>query len=354
MKRSFDANSGNDNGKIKRAGVAAAYVSAAPTLERDQPEQCTSCGSDDVVEDWRQGHLTCRSCGLILSEKLFDLGSEWRTFTNDDSGADPNRVGGPSNPLYEADRGTSIGSGERNALNAALNRAQNSKNQMTEADKTLRAAEERIGTIAERGNLPRRVQDAALTIFKRYMDFLTLKPDMKTRSRALRNEEKEDIIAAAIHISCGMEGIPRGLREVCGLTDVPLNRIATTRKHITKNLEGLERSQMQSLQDLIPRPCSNLNLPPQYVEYVGHLATKASEMEKVYGKTYQTIVAACLLIMTNLSQEEYRRTPRQIATVVGVAEATTRSCMRDIIPHLKNGLLHPDFTPAEPVESLMR
>lgn len=353
MKRSASGTWSGDAG-AKRAGVAAAYVSLAPTLERDQPEQCDSCGSDDVIEDWRQGQLICRSCGLILSEKLFDLGSEWRTFSNDEGGADPNRVGGPSNPLYEADRGTTIGSGERSALNAALNRAQNSKNQLTEADKTLRAAEDRIGTIAEKGNLPRRVQEAALTIFKRYADFLTLKPDMKTRSRPLRNDEKGDMIAAGIFIACNMEGVPRSLKEICGLTNIPYTRIAAMQKNMTRNLEGLESKRVKSLHDLIPRFVSNLHLPTEYVQYVGHVADKASELDGVYGKTYPTIVAACILLICSLSPKEHKRTPSEIATAVGVTEATARGCMRDILPHLHKGLLPPGFVPAEPIESLTK
>lgn len=40
------------------------------------------------------------------------MGSEWRTFSNEKSGIDPSRVGGPENPLLNgADLSTVIGPG---------------------------------------------------------------------------------------------------------------------------------------------------------------------------------------------------------------------------------------------------
>jgi len=68
--------------------------SLAPELERDMPEICPECESDDIIEDWKMGQNVCRSCGIVINERLTDLGCEWRTFTNDEPGTDPNRVGG--------------------------------------------------------------------------------------------------------------------------------------------------------------------------------------------------------------------------------------------------------------------
>lgn len=43
---------------------------------------------------------------------MIDVGSEWRTFSNEKSGIDPSRVGGPENPLLNgADLSTMIGPG---------------------------------------------------------------------------------------------------------------------------------------------------------------------------------------------------------------------------------------------------
>lgn len=44
--------------------------------------------------------------------RVIDVGSEWRTFSNEKAGVDPSRVGGPENPLLNgSDLSTMIGPG---------------------------------------------------------------------------------------------------------------------------------------------------------------------------------------------------------------------------------------------------
>jgi transcription initiation factor TFIIB len=48
--------------------------------------------------------------------RVIDVGSEWRTFSNEKAGADPSRVGGPENPLLNgSDLSTMIGPGRGDA-----------------------------------------------------------------------------------------------------------------------------------------------------------------------------------------------------------------------------------------------
>lgn len=53
---------------------------------------------------------------LLLCPSVIDVGSEWRTFSNEKSGVDPSRVGGPENPLLNgSDLSTMIGPGRGDA-----------------------------------------------------------------------------------------------------------------------------------------------------------------------------------------------------------------------------------------------
>jgi len=48
--------------------------------------------------------------------RVIDVGSEWRTFSNEKAGSDPSRVGGPENPLLNgSDLSTMIGPGRGDA-----------------------------------------------------------------------------------------------------------------------------------------------------------------------------------------------------------------------------------------------
>lgn len=54
----------------------------------------------------------------LLFCRVIDVGSEWRTFSNEKSGVDPSRVGGPENPLLGgSDLTTIIGPGRGNVYN---------------------------------------------------------------------------------------------------------------------------------------------------------------------------------------------------------------------------------------------
>lgn len=48
-----------------------------------------------LIEDYRAGDMICSECGLVVGDRVIDVGSEWRTFSNEKSGVDPSRVGGP-------------------------------------------------------------------------------------------------------------------------------------------------------------------------------------------------------------------------------------------------------------------
>ncbi|KAF2614364.1 hypothetical protein F2Q70_00008726 [Brassica cretica] len=61
---------------------------------------CTDCKREtELVVDHSAGDTLCSECGLVLESHSIDETSEWRTFANESSNSDPNRVGGPTNPL---------------------------------------------------------------------------------------------------------------------------------------------------------------------------------------------------------------------------------------------------------------
>lgn len=63
---------------------------------------CPDCKrGTEVVFDHSSGDTICSECGLVLDSHSVDEYSEWRTFANDSNDNDPNRVGGPTNPLLQ-------------------------------------------------------------------------------------------------------------------------------------------------------------------------------------------------------------------------------------------------------------
>uniref|UniRef100_A0A915CU44 Transcription initiation factor IIB n=1 Tax=Ditylenchus dipsaci TaxID=166011 RepID=A0A915CU44_9BILA len=73
---------------------------------------CPAHPSAHLIEDHRAGDMVCPECGLVVGDRLIDVGTEWRSFSNENSGNDPSRVGAPENPLLSgSDLSTSIAVG---------------------------------------------------------------------------------------------------------------------------------------------------------------------------------------------------------------------------------------------------
>ena len=49
---------------------------------------CPSHPDAPLVEDHRAGDMICSECGLVVGDRVIDVGSEWRTFSNDKGGED--------------------------------------------------------------------------------------------------------------------------------------------------------------------------------------------------------------------------------------------------------------------------
>ena len=62
-----------------------------------------------LIEDHHAGDQICSECGLVVGDRVIDVGSEWRTFSSESGGEDKSRVGGPENSLLGSDLSTMIG-----------------------------------------------------------------------------------------------------------------------------------------------------------------------------------------------------------------------------------------------------
>jgi transcription initiation factor TFIIB len=349
MKRSGSGAALPAGGAMKRVRMPA----LPPAMERELPPQCHECGSDDIVEDWAQGNAVCRGCGLVVQERLLDLSSEWRTFASEE-GDDPNRVGGPANPLLESGLGTDIGAAPKGAGGRGMMGLKNTqhKNAVSAADKVMLDVMSKIDRWCDRLSLQRSVGNRAKELFKRYQDYLTLEDDGKTRKRTLRNEEIRVIMAGALFIACRNEKGARSYKEICGLTVVSKRDIGQIVKKIEAVLPDAKTAHQRDTEDFVTRFCNSLNLPRTTMRTADQVALAAREQEGVYGKTYVTIAAASIFLVCQLSDVSSRKTEKEISAVTGVAEVTIRSTYRLILPHIAS-VVPADFVPVRPFRDLL-
>ncbi|NWJ06018.1 TF2B factor, partial [Crypturellus undulatus] len=161
---------------------------------------CPNHPDSILVEDYRAGDMICSECGLVVGDRVIDVGSEWRTFSNDKATKDPSRVGDTQNPLLsDGDLSTMIGKGTGAA---SFDEFGNSKYQnrrtMSSSDRAMMNAFKEITNMADRINLPRNIVDRTNNLFKQVYE-----------QKSLKGRSNDAIASACLYIACRQEGVPR-------------------------------------------------------------------------------------------------------------------------------------------------
>ena len=144
-----------------------------------------------LIEDHRAGDQICSECGLVVGDRVIDVGSEWRTFSNDKGGEDKSRVGSAENTLLgSSDLSTIIGPGRGGASFTADGTPiyNNRNSRQSTSDRTLINAFRTIANMADRINLPKTITDRANVLFK-----------MVSEGKNLKGRSNDAIAAACLY-----------------------------------------------------------------------------------------------------------------------------------------------------------
>jgi len=310
-------------------------------------ENCTDCGSEDLIEDRKQGDIVCRNCGLVALGHIVDLTSEWRSFADDQRANDPNRVGGPLHPLLESSIGTLISKGLRgsNSLNERLVKSQN-QNRIQKTDRFLIQTFNKIIIFLEKAFLSQGLKEKIEELFKLYFNHLTLRTDGSRTKCTLRNDEALSIIAASIFIVCRNEGVPRTFKEISEITKVPKKEIGARVRAIEKSLWGVRISKGRNTENFVSRFCSQLGLPPGIGKIAENIAKVVREKDGLYGRTYISVAAAAIYIVSQMPLYNLKCSLKEISETTGVSEMTIRSAQKAMYPYRGEILKH--ITEADP------
>uniref|UniRef100_A0A672J5F3 Transcription initiation factor IIB n=1 Tax=Salarias fasciatus TaxID=181472 RepID=A0A672J5F3_SALFA len=171
-----------------------------------------------LVEDYRAGDMICPDCGLVVGDRVIDVGSEWRTFSNEKALKDPSRVGDAQNTLLNGGDLTTMISKGTGA--ASFDEFGNSKYQnrrtMSSSDRAMLNAFKEISTMADRINLPRNIVDRTNNLFKQVYE-----------QKSLKGRANDAIASACLYIACRQEGVPRTFKEIgdiAGVADVTIRQ----------------------------------------------------------------------------------------------------------------------------------
>jgi len=310
--------------------------------------QCAYHPDAILTEDYRAGDMICTECGLVVGDRVIDVGSEWRTFSNDKESKDMCRVGDVENRLLSSsDLSTIIGPAARGSEDPNGYAKYQNRRQMNSADRSLINGFKEIQSMADRVNIQKCIVDKAKHTFKESVATKSVGKDAKDGVTSLRGRSNDAIAAACLYIACRQEGVPRTLKEICAIAKVSKKEIGRCYKMILKNMT----SSMSTITSdkFMTRFCGNLDLPKKVQVASTHIAQKSVDLDLVGGRSPISLAAAAIYMASQASNE--RKTAREIGEVAGLAEATIRQCYRQMLPKAKD-LFPENFQFAVPIAQL--
>ena len=258
--------------------------------------------------------MICSECGLIVGDRVIDVSSEWRTFSNDNPGEDRSRVGGQEDPLLGSDLSTIIGPSVDGQ--DKYNRHQ----RLSSSQRALRQGFDKIGTISDRIHLPKTIKTRAKELFKSVYEAKTLK-----------GRAHDAIGAACIYIACRQNGVARSLKEIVAVSNVSKVIIGRCFQKILKELD-IDAPTITT-EDFMERFCNNLGLTRTLARVGLHIAKSTVDMDIAPGKSPISIAAAAIYVSSMISKHE-KKSLQEISDVAGVATSTIEQTYKLIVPRV--------------------
>lgn len=310
---------------------------------------CPDCREipPNLVEEFSNGDMVCQNCGVVVSNRIIDTRSEWRTFANDDqAGDDPSRVGGPQDEFVEGQQlATTVAFSESKA-HKALSRTQNNANQ-NKAQKGLMQAYKDIVSLCEAINMGQNVSNAAKHIFKLVDSY-----------KFMKGKPQEVVIAGCIFIACRQNNVPRTFREIFNLTSVSKKEVGRVVKQLQTFLQKLHETDgagatglnavtnyeniSVGAEDLCSRYVSQLGFKNQQkVSKISRdLAEMANDISALAGRSPLSVAAACIYMACHLVGEPRASLP--IAKQAGVSDGTVKTAYKHLFA-ARERLIKPEW-----------
>jgi len=313
-----------------------------PTMRKNSGQHlpavaCTYHPDALLIEDYHAGDLICPECGLVVGDRVIDIGSEWRTFKNETGTKDNSRVGAAENPMFQGrDISTSIALSPDSPRDEHGRHIYKSRRKATGREVALFQGTRDIGEMSDKLHLPKVAVERAKTLFNKVNE--------------IKNMRSNDAIApACLYIACRQEGADRSFKEICSVSTASKKDLSKMFKLVMeKTGTNLDRT---SSETYLSRFCTNLDLPHSVQEAAKCIAKRAEEMELVTGRSPLSVAGAAIYMASQASSDKKAR--EEIAAITGVHEETITKCYKSILPKATE-LFPQDFKFTTDLESLSR
>ncbi|TXT66523.1 MAG: Transcription initiation factor IIB [Promethearchaeota archaeon] len=287
---------------------------------------CPECGNQNLAIDHSRGEMTCKSCGLVVTQKLIDSGPDWRAFSKEEE-LRRARTGAPSTlTLHDKGLSTVIGWKNKDAYGKNLSPANKAKiyrlrkwNVRTRTnkslDRNLANAMNQLDRLCSQLNLSKKRQEFAAHIYRKV-----------AQKNLIRGRSIEAMVVASLYLTCRINNIPKTLDDFIEYSSINKKKIAACYKLVINEL-NLNIS-VSSPVNFIPRFCAELHLSGKTQNRAAQILEVAKKLRITVGKAPAGLAGAALYVAA--LQEGERRTQKEVSEVASVTEATIRNRYKEL------------------------
>jgi len=280
--------------------------------------KCPECGSKNVVTDPTHAELYCADCGIIIVENIVDLGPEWRAY--DSEQASKRIRTGPPMSYRIHDKGLST------PMPKLATRARSLWwTSMDSSEKTLAFALVEIDRMACALKLPNYIKEETSVLYRK-----------AAKHNLIKGRSIEELVSAMLYITCRQCGVPRTLKEITGVSRMPLRKIRRAYLFLLKKLDI--KLALADPARYIPRFCSELGLSDVIRERAIGIIKESRKTVAAKGWAPAGTAAGAIYLALSLSGEAGYQEEKEIAKVAGTTPATLRNRLKEMEKGMKSNI----------------
>jgi transcription initiation factor TFIIB len=278
--------------------------------------QAASCPECSGAVRTQNTERVCTDCGLVVGEDRLDRGPEWRTFSDDGTGDNPERTGAPlTRSRHDRGLSTEIGrstrlKGRKRRKFARLRRQHKRATISSKAERNQVYGFTEIRRVVGALGLPRSVRDQSCALF-----------DSAQSEGLLRGRTIEGFAAASVYAVCRTNALSRTVSEVEHVARADEGELSAAYDAMNREL-GLPTGPIDP-RDYLPRYADDLGLPSDAERRARRHVDALEADNEIAGKNPSGIAAACLY--TAAKNTDHTVTQAEAADVADVTPVTLRS-----------------------------
>nr|MDQ3961402.1 transcription initiation factor IIB [Thermoproteota archaeon] len=200
-------------------------------------DRCPRCGRGSMVTDNSSGEMFCGNCGFVVSERIEELGPEWRAFSKEEH-EDRSRTGIPTSlAMHDMGLATIIGPVDKDAsgkpLSASMKstierlRTWDSRSQVHEpVDRNFRQAFSELDRLKDKLAVGDAVIEKAAYVYRKALE-----------KGLVRGRSISALVAAALYAACRDTETPRTLKDIANASNIKKKDVARCYRLLIRELD---------------------------------------------------------------------------------------------------------------------